>query len=101
MTLTVVQSRAEEYADRLAQLLEVTSPEARSRQARAKVLPVLEPLRPLLPHGGLPGTVTVAPDLGTLLALAAGPARADRYGYTSVIDCRTSDWPPRPRTNWT
>ncbi|MET9183027.1 hypothetical protein ABZX88_33190 [Kitasatospora aureofaciens] len=64
---------------------------------------MLVPLRPLLPHGGLArGTVTVAPDLGTLLALAAGPARADRYGgYTSVIDCRTSDWPPRPRTGWT
>ncbi|MFJ2193099.1 hypothetical protein ACIOJE_35020 [Kitasatospora sp. NPDC087861] len=86
MTLAAVHGPSETGPDRLAELLEATSPEARSRQAGAEVLPVLEPLRPLLPHGGLArGTVTVAPDLGTLLALAAGPASADRYGYTAVI----------------
>ncbi len=86
MTLAAVQGPVESRTDRLAELLGQTSPGARSRQALADVLPVLEPLRPLLPHGGLArGTVTVAPDLGTLLALAAGPADADPYGYTAVI----------------
>ncbi|MFB7616842.1 hypothetical protein [Kitasatospora sp. NPDC056181] len=38
--------------ERLAALLDATSPATRAQQARATVLPVLEPLAPLLPHGG-------------------------------------------------
>ncbi|MDH6709915.1 hypothetical protein P3T27_006664 [Kitasatospora sp. MAA19] len=71
---------------KLAGLMEETAPAARAREARAAVLPVLEPLRPLLPHGGLAkGTVTEAPDMSLLLALAAGPATADPHAWTAVV----------------
>ncbi|MFJ2191555.1 hypothetical protein ACIOJE_27100 [Kitasatospora sp. NPDC087861] len=71
---------------KLAGLMEETAPAARAREARAAVLPVLKPLRPLLPHGGLAkGTVTEAPDMSLLLALAAGPATADPHAWTAVV----------------
>lgn len=70
----------------LAELLDVTSPATRARQAQAAVLPVLEPLAPLLPHGGLAkGTVTEVTDPGLLLALAAGPATADPHAWTAAV----------------
>ncbi|MFI9332598.1 hypothetical protein ACIGZJ_34335 [Kitasatospora sp. NPDC052868] len=81
---------AAERAEHLADLLEVTSPATRARQAQAAVLPVLEPLAGLLPHGGLAkGTVTEVTDPGLLLALAAGPATADPHAWTAAIGMPT------------
>ncbi|MFF1907234.1 hypothetical protein [Kitasatospora sp. NPDC058218] len=77
---------AAERRGRLADLLDATSPQTRARQVQATVLPVLEPLRALLPHGGLAkGTVTEAADMSLLLALAAGPATADCYAWTAAV----------------
>ncbi|MFI8085817.1 hypothetical protein ACIF6L_34135 [Kitasatospora sp. NPDC086009] len=77
---------AADRRERLADLLAATSPETRARQAQATVLPVLEPLRRLLPHGGLAkGTVTEATDTSLLLALAAGPATTDPYAWTAAV----------------
>ncbi|AUY48320.1 hypothetical protein [Streptomyces sp. CB01881] len=73
-------------AERLAALLEQTSPATRARQAQATVLPVLEPLARLLPHGGLAkGTITEATDMSLLRALAAGPAIADDHAWTAAV----------------
>ncbi|MFE2726653.1 hypothetical protein [Kitasatospora sp. NPDC059327] len=81
-----VADLAAEHRGRLADLLDATSPATRARQAQATVLPVLGPLARLLPHGGLAkGTVTEAPDMSLLLALAAGPATADRYAWTAAV----------------
>ncbi|MFF1909489.1 hypothetical protein [Kitasatospora sp. NPDC058218] len=81
-----VADLAAERRGRLADLLEQTSPQTRARQAQATVLPVLEPLARLLLHGGLAkGTVTEAADMSLLLALAAGPATADRYAWTAAV----------------
>ncbi|MEU6238597.1 hypothetical protein [Kitasatospora sp. NPDC047058] len=72
--------------ERLAALLEQTSPATRARQAQATVLPVLGPLAPLLPHGDLAkGAITEVTDPGLLLALAAGPATADDYAWTAAV----------------
>ncbi|WP_327072095.1 hypothetical protein OG196_42815 [Kitasatospora purpeofusca] len=77
---------AADRRERLAGLLEATSPATRAREAEAAVLPVLAPLAGLLPHGGLAkGTVTEATDTSLLLALAAGPATADRYAWTAAV----------------
>ncbi|MFD9591973.1 hypothetical protein ACFWA9_04340 [Kitasatospora sp. NPDC059973] len=82
-----------ERAERLAGLMDATSPETRARQDQATVLPVLEPLRRLLPHGGLAkGTVTEATDVSLLLALAAGPATADRYAWTAAVGLPDLGW---------
>ncbi|WP_157849808.1 hypothetical protein [Streptomyces novaecaesareae] len=80
------EEAAADRAERLADLMEATSPDTRARQQQADTLPVLEPLRPLVPGGGLAkGTVTEATDTGLLLALAAGPAGADRYGWLAAV----------------
>ncbi|MFI8085381.1 hypothetical protein ACIF6L_31895 [Kitasatospora sp. NPDC086009] len=77
---------AADRRERLADLLAATSPATRARQAQATVLPVLEPLRRLLPHGGLAkGTITEATDTSLLLALAAGPATTDPYAWTAAV----------------
>lgn len=77
---------APDRTERLAGLLDATSPATLARQARATVLPVLEPLCRLLPHGGLAkGTVTEATDPTLLPALAAGPATAERYAWTAAV----------------
>ncbi|MFE2407065.1 hypothetical protein ACFXDE_01840 [Kitasatospora sp. NPDC059408] len=78
-------SPAPDRAERLADLLDLTSPATRTRRAQADTLPVLEPLRPLLPGGLAKGTITEIPDMSLLLATAAGPATADRYAWTSIV----------------
>jgi len=79
----------EERAGRLAALLEATNPAARARAGQAALLPVLPELEPLLPDGGLRrGTVVEAPDIGMLLALAAGPSLLRPDGWTCVIGMR-------------
>jgi hypothetical protein len=50
------------------------SPVNRARRAAAEILPVLEPLAPLLPGGGLArGTIVETDKASVPLALAAGP----------------------------
>ncbi len=86
LTAAPLPELAADRRERLADLLDATSPETRARQAQATVLPVLEPLRRLLPHGGLAkGTVTEATDTSLPLALAAGPATADSYAWTAAV----------------
>ncbi|MFE2729131.1 hypothetical protein [Kitasatospora sp. NPDC059327] len=70
--------------------MDATSPATRARQAQATVLPVLGPLAPLVPHGGLAkGSITEATDMSLLLALAAGPATADRYAWSAAVGLPT------------
>ncbi|MFD9061406.1 hypothetical protein ACFVZ3_07810 [Kitasatospora purpeofusca] len=77
---------AADRRERLAGLLETTSPATRAREAEAAVLPVLAPLAGLLPYGGLAkGTVTEVIDTSLLLALVAGPATADRYAWSAAV----------------
>ncbi|MBP0454039.1 hypothetical protein J5Y04_31530 [Kitasatospora sp. RG8] len=68
------QAHADSF-ERLAALLDATSPATRARQARATVLPVLESLAPLLPHGGLAkGSITEAADMSLSLPTCAALA---------------------------
>ncbi|MFF8775456.1 hypothetical protein [Kitasatospora sp. NPDC015120] len=86
MSTAAAQAAPPTGRSRLADLLEVTSPAARAREAQAAMLPVLAPLADLLPHGGLAkGTITEATDTSLLLALAAGPASADPHAWTAAI----------------
>ncbi|KOV32365.1 hypothetical protein ADK60_14005 [Streptomyces sp. XY431] len=86
MRATPAPAPADDRRERLAGLLEATSPATRAREAEATVLPVLAPLAGLLPHGGLAkGTITEATDTSLLLALAAGPATADRCAFTAAV----------------
>ncbi|MFB8235577.1 hypothetical protein ACFC58_03405 [Kitasatospora purpeofusca] len=57
------------------------------RPAASTVIPKgCRPLASLLPYGGLAkGTITEVADQGLLLALAAGPATADRRAWTAAI----------------
>ncbi|MEU9048013.1 MULTISPECIES: hypothetical protein [unclassified Kitasatospora] len=72
---------------RLADLLEQTSPDARSRREAAQTLPVLEPLAPLLPAGGLiRGTAVETDDTSLLLALATGPLTTDPTCWAAAVD---------------
>ncbi|GAA0704927.1 hypothetical protein GCM10010193_69950 [Kitasatospora atroaurantiaca] len=67
--------------ERLAGLLELTSPAARAREGAVQTIPVLPELAGLLPDGGLrPGTVTEVSDLGLLAALTA-----ECRGWAAVI----------------
>ncbi|MEE1821097.1 hypothetical protein PUR61_02605 [Streptomyces sp. BE20] len=85
-TPAAVDRRDADRRERLAGLLEATSPATRAREAEATVLPVLAPLAGLLPHGGLAkGTITEAADTSLLLALAVGPATADPYAWTAAV----------------
>ncbi|MGY0466818.1 hypothetical protein ACW14Y_42165 [Kitasatospora sp. cg17-2] len=86
MTTTAADRLGTDRRERLAGLLEATSPATRAREAQAAVLPVLAPLAGLLPQGGLAkGTITEAADTSLLLALAAGPATADPYAWTAAV----------------
>ncbi|MFJ4674023.1 hypothetical protein [Kitasatospora purpeofusca] len=85
-TPAAVDRRAADRRERLAGLLEATSPATRAREAEVTVLPVLGPLAGLLPHGGLAkGTITEVTDTSLLLALAAGPATADPHAWTAAV----------------
>ncbi|MEU9044592.1 MULTISPECIES: hypothetical protein [unclassified Kitasatospora] len=73
-------------AERLAVLLEETSPAARRARAEAGSRPVLPALEPLLPDGRLPkGVVVEVLDANLLLAVAAGPAAASTGVWTAII----------------
>ncbi|GAB7188933.1 hypothetical protein ATKI12_8764 [Kitasatospora sp. Ki12] len=72
---------------RLAELLDQTSPDTRTRRGADQTLPVLEPLAPLLPAGALTrGTVLETDDAALLLALAAGPLAADPTRWAAAVD---------------
>ncbi|MFJ9777159.1 hypothetical protein ACIRVF_38995 [Kitasatospora sp. NPDC101157] len=72
--------------ERLAVLLEETSPAARLARVEAASRPVLSTLEPLLPDGRLPkGVVVEVLDAGLLLAMAAGPAAASDLLWTAII----------------
>ncbi|UKZ02566.1 hypothetical protein BOQ63_000060 (plasmid) [Streptomyces viridifaciens] len=86
MTLAAVPDHAADPARRLADLMDATSPATRAHQAHSGTLPVLEPLRPLVPGGGLArGTVTEVGDASLLLAIAAGSAIADPCAWTAAV----------------
>ncbi|MFE2723948.1 hypothetical protein [Kitasatospora sp. NPDC059327] len=74
MTLTALPS---DQSDRLTDLLEQTSPEARRARVDATTWPALDALAPLLPDGRLPRgcAVEVIGDRYLLGALAAGAAQ--------------------------
>ncbi|WBP92029.1 hypothetical protein [Kitasatospora cathayae] len=72
--------------ERLAAMLEETSPQARRARIEASTRPVLPALEPLLPHGRLPkGVVVEVLDHALLLATAAGPAAASDTLWTAII----------------
>ncbi|MFF4384578.1 hypothetical protein [Kitasatospora sp. NPDC001547] len=72
--------------ERLAALLEETSPQARRARVEAATRPVLPALEPLLPDGRLPkGAVVEVLDPGLLLAIASGPAAASGLLWTAII----------------
>ncbi|MFE7524646.1 hypothetical protein ACFU7Y_02880 [Kitasatospora sp. NPDC057542] len=72
--------------ERLAELLEETSPQARLARVEAATRPVLPPLESLLPDGRLPkGVVVEVLDASLLLALVAGPAAASTSVWTAII----------------
>ncbi|MFJ6384706.1 hypothetical protein ACIQI7_32450 [Kitasatospora sp. NPDC092039] len=74
------------YDERLAELLDETSPQVRRARIEAGTRPVLPALEPLLPDGRLPkGVVVEALDHGLLLATAAGPAAASESHWTAII----------------
>ncbi|MFF2080631.1 hypothetical protein ACFVXG_38435 [Kitasatospora sp. NPDC058162] len=82
----VPDSAASERGERLAALLEETSPAARLARVEAASRPVLPALAPLLPDGRLPkGVVVEILDASLLLAVAAGPASASTTSWTSII----------------
>lgn len=75
-----------ERAQRLAELLGATSPQARARAEMTGVLPVLPELTRLLPDGGLPmGVVSEVADPSLLLAVTAGVAVTRPDVYTAVV----------------
>ncbi|MFE4397940.1 MULTISPECIES: hypothetical protein [Streptomycetaceae] len=75
-----------ERGERLAAMLEETSPQARRARVEAATRPVLPALEPLLPDGRLPkGAVVEVLDTALLLATAAGPAAASDTLWTAII----------------
>jgi hypothetical protein len=78
-------------AQRLAELLDATSPASRARAGMggAEVLPVLPDLVPLLPDGGLrAGTVVECADPALFGALAAGPSANSESSWACLIGWR-------------
>ncbi|MFB7678368.1 hypothetical protein ACFC26_43935 [Kitasatospora purpeofusca] len=77
--------------ERLAGLLEETSPATRRARIEAVTRPVLPALEPLLPDGRLPkgAVVEVSGDTSLLLALAAGPAAEAATVWTAAISMPT------------
>ncbi|MFE2412355.1 hypothetical protein ACFXDE_28805 [Kitasatospora sp. NPDC059408] len=82
----VPDTAAPDRGERLAVLLEETSPAARRARVEAASRPVLPALEPLLPDGRLPkGVVVEVLDASLLLAVAAGPAAASNTSWTAII----------------
>ncbi|MFJ3793874.1 hypothetical protein [Kitasatospora sp. NPDC090091] len=77
MLTPVPTPAASDRSDRLADLLEHTSPEARQRRVDASTWPALDAIAPLLPDRRLPrgAVVEVLGDHYLLMALAAGAAQ--------------------------
>ncbi|MFF7995135.1 hypothetical protein ACFZDG_35860 [Kitasatospora xanthocidica] len=83
--LTITPGGRSDRSDRLAALLEETSPEARLARVEAATRPAHPALAPVLPDGRLPrgAVVTVQRDMSLLLALAGGAVT--RHDWVSII----------------